>query len=63
MSYAALDQALTPIVTAASAALWCRQMTLGPTAEFCLQGAAPIDIPPEFSVLDLSLEPIFGRAR
>jgi hypothetical protein len=63
MSYATLDQALTPAVAAASAALWCRQMTLGPTPEFCLHGAAPIDIPPEFSGLDLPLDPLFGRAR
>jgi hypothetical protein len=63
MSYAALDQALTPVIAEASAALWCRQLTLGPTPEFCLQGAAPIEIPRELSGLDLTLEPVFGRAR
>jgi hypothetical protein len=60
MSYAALDLALTPVVASASAALWCRQMTLGPTPEFCLHGAVPIEAPGEFSGLDLALEPVFG---
>jgi hypothetical protein len=63
MSYAALDEALTPVVAGDSAAFWCRQMTLGPTPEFCLQAPAPIDLPAELSGLDLALEPIFGRAR
>jgi hypothetical protein len=63
MSYDTLDQALTPVVAAASAALWCRLMTLGPTPEFCLHGAAPLEIPRELSGLDLALEPVFGPAR
>jgi len=37
MSYAELDASLRPIVEARRGALWCRQMTLGPTPEFCLQ--------------------------
>lgn len=37
LSYAELDASLRPIVEARRGVLWCRQMTLGPTPEFCLQ--------------------------
>ncbi|MEP7347492.1 MAG: hypothetical protein ABI877_19645 [Gemmatimonadaceae bacterium] len=37
MSYLALEQLLRPMVDLRQGALWCRQMTLGPTPEFCLQ--------------------------
>ena len=60
MSYAALDRVLAPILASGSAGLWCRQMTLGPTPEFCLQAQAAVDSPAGFSGLDLALEPIFG---
>ncbi|HKR13416.1 MAG TPA: hypothetical protein VJT15_15235 [Pyrinomonadaceae bacterium] len=43
MSYADFYAALDPIV--ADAALWGRQMTLGPTTEFVLHSANPIQLP------------------
>jgi hypothetical protein len=37
MSYGDLEGFLRPVVEARQGTLWCRQMTLGPTPEFCLQ--------------------------
>lgn len=62
MSYPALDQALAPLAAAGSAGLWCRQMTLGPTPEFCLRAVASIALPPGFSGSAMALEPVFGPA-
>jgi len=45
MSYAALCDALDPLVRSSSAALWGRQMVLGPTPEFCLQSERPVPLP------------------
>ena len=45
MSYAALDAALEPLLTDAKAAVWCRQMVLGPALEFCLQSRGPLETP------------------
>ena len=36
-------------------ALWGRQMTLGPTTEFCLHSQTPIELPPGYSGLTLNL--------
>ena len=38
--------ALEPLVRAESAALWGRQMTLGPALEFCLHAPRPVALPP-----------------
>ncbi|HET7599509.1 MAG TPA: hypothetical protein VFK09_04420 [Gemmatimonadales bacterium] len=48
MSYATLLEALAPFVRPAGSALWGRQMTLGPTPEFCLESAQPVRLPPPF---------------
>ena len=56
MSYAALEQILRPVVDAHAGTLWCRQMTLGPTPEFCLQ--LPADAAwdnPQFPALSVRL--------
>lgn len=45
MSYADLYALLEPLVRAESAALWGRQMVLGPTPEFCLHTAGPVALP------------------
>jgi hypothetical protein len=37
MSYPEFEQLLRPVVDQRQGTLWCRQMTLGPTPEFCLQ--------------------------
>ena len=44
-SYAALDALLAPVCTDGNAALWCRNMVLGPGPEFCLHAAAPVSLP------------------
>jgi hypothetical protein len=36
-------------------ALWGRQMTLGPTTEFCIHSQTPIELPPGYSGLTLNL--------
>jgi hypothetical protein len=45
MTYPELFSALTPVVRAEGGALWGRQMTLGPTLEFCLHSRGPIPVP------------------
>src|SRR5689334_25099586 len=47
--YAELFEELAPLVRESGAALWMRQMVLGPTPEFCLQGIAPAELPPRFA--------------
>jgi hypothetical protein len=64
MSYPALFEALAPVVEAAPAALWMRQMTLGPTPEFCLHSAGPVELPPGFAGRTLTLTPVWtGKGR
>jgi hypothetical protein len=46
LSYTAMFTALEPLVRAEGAALWGRQMTLGPALEFCLHAARPLALPP-----------------
>ena len=48
MSYSTLFTTLEPLVRSEGAALWGRQMTLGPTPEFCLQSARPVELPAAF---------------
>jgi hypothetical protein len=63
MSYPALFEALAPMVAAAPAALWMRQMTLGPTPEFCLHSSEPMKLPPRFAGRTLALTPVWtGKA-
>lgn len=45
MTYTALEAALAAVVDSRDGALWCRQMVLGPTPEFCLQSATPVALP------------------
>ena len=44
----------------ANVALWGRQMTLGPTAEFCLHSQTPIQLPPGYSGRQLPLLPLIA---
>ena len=60
MSYPALFEALAPVVAAASGALWMRQMVLGPTPEFCLHSAKPVELPPGIAGLTLTLHPVWN---
>jgi hypothetical protein len=59
MSYGELFTHLAPLVHAEAGALWGRQMTLGPTPEFCLQAARPVALPPPLAPLPLSCRPIW----
>jgi hypothetical protein len=45
MTYREMFAALEPVVRSESAALWCRQMTLGPALEFCLHSRGPVSLP------------------
>ena len=45
LSYTAMLTALKPLVRAEGAALWGRQMTLGPALEFCLHTSGPVALP------------------
>src|SRR6185369_2566685 len=51
MSYKDFYPALEPLTSEPDVALWGRQMTLGPTAEFCIHSANPIELPAGFSGL------------
>jgi hypothetical protein len=43
--------ALEPLTSQPGVALWGRQMTLGPTTEFCIHSTNPIELPAGFSGL------------
>ena len=59
MSYPALYDALDPLVRHGSAALWGRQMVLGPTPEFCLQGERSGPLPDFLGAHTLALRPVW----
>jgi hypothetical protein len=59
MRYPALFEELAPLVTASGAALWMRQMVLGPAPEFCLHGATLADLPPRYAPLRLRMHPVW----
>jgi hypothetical protein len=59
MSYAALFAALEPLVRAEGAALWGRQMTLGPGPEFCLHTSRPVDLPASFFPVAVRCRPVW----
>lgn len=40
-------------------ALWGRQMTLGPTTEFCIHSQSPIELPPGYSGHSITLERVY----
>ncbi len=59
MRYPELFEELTPLLLQTDAALWMRQMVLGPTPEFCLHGAVPAVLPPRYAPLQLRLRPVW----
>ena len=59
LAYAALFDALAPIVATAPATLWMRQMVLGPTPEFCLHSRAEVELPAGIAGHTLSLVPVW----
>jgi hypothetical protein len=56
LSYANFYATLEPIITGA---LWQRQMTLGPTTEFLIHSATPIELPESWTASQLlTLQPL-----
>jgi hypothetical protein len=49
VSYANFYAALQPLTSQPGIALWGRQMTLGPTTEFCIHSPASIELPEGYS--------------
>jgi hypothetical protein len=55
VSYRDFDAQLQPIVSENHATMWSRQMTLGPTTEFCLHSSSPLELDAEFGGVTLPL--------
>ena len=60
VSYKDLYTALEPLTSQPGVALWGRQMTLGPTTEFCVHSPNAIELPPGFSGLQLQITRIYS---
>ncbi len=58
MTYAECSQQLAAITSRPAAALWLRQMVLGPGLEFCLHSAQPLTLPEAFQPLQVEVRPI-----
>lgn len=59
MTYPSLYQLLEPLTQGGRAALWGRQMVLGPAPEFCLQSSEPLSLPAPIDAAILALRRIF----
>jgi hypothetical protein len=60
VSYRDFYEALAPLTAQPNVALWGRQMTLGPTTEFCLHSQNPIQLPPGYTGRQFPLLPLVG---
>ncbi len=63
MTYPALFERLAPLLSPGPAALWMRQLVLGPTPEFCLHSMQPIELPAGYEWMRLPLEPVWTGPR
>lgn len=59
ISYKAFYTDFQSLTSQPGVALWGRQMTLGPTTEFCLHSQNPIELPPGYSGYTLNLHLIY----
>jgi hypothetical protein len=59
MSYGDLLSEIAPRLEPLRAALWMRQMVLGPAPEFCLHSETSLSLPAVISVLELSPRPVW----
>jgi hypothetical protein len=59
LSYKDFYAALEPLTAQPAIALWGRQMTLGPTTEFCLHSPTPIQLPDGYTKQTIPLETIY----
>ena len=62
MTYGDLHAALEDTVVKAQAALWGRQMTLGPASEFCLHASRRLTLPASVAAREFPLRPVWPRA-
>lgn len=60
VTYSDFFAALAPLTSQPNVALWGRQMTLGPTTEFCLHSQTPIQLPPGYNGRQLPLQKLIG---
>ena len=60
VSYKDFYAALEPLTSQPGVALWGRQMTLGPTTEFCIHSPNSIELPPGFSGLQPQITQIYS---
>lgn len=58
VSYADFYAALQPLTSQPGVALWGRQMTLGPTTEFCLHSISPLQLPAGYTSYNIALNVI-----
>lgn len=58
-SYPRLYEHLASTVVTQHAALWGRQMTLGPSREFCLRSPSAVTLPPGLDALHVDLRTVF----
>ncbi|HEY2961597.1 MAG TPA: hypothetical protein VGJ37_04240 [Pyrinomonadaceae bacterium] len=58
VSYRNFFEALEPLTSQPNVALWGRQMTLGPTTEFCVHSQSPIQLPAGYTGRQLPLTPL-----
>jgi len=63
VTYKSFDEELGKVVSGNNATLWGRQMTLGPTTEFCLHSSAEVQLPAEMDATVLPLEKIWVGSR
>lgn len=59
MTYETLYSLLEPAMAPGSAALWGRQMVLGPAPEFCLQLQDDVPLPPQLDVARFALRRVY----
>ena len=59
VSYKTFYADLQALTLQPGVALWGRQMTLGPTSEFCIHSQTPIELPPGYSGHSISLERVY----
>lgn len=59
VSYKNFYADLQSLILQPGVALWGRQMTLGPTTEFCIHSQNPIQLPPGYSGHSIGLERVY----
>lgn len=60
VTYADFYAALQPLTTQPGVGLWGRQMTLGPTTEFCIHSSTQIELPSNYTGQNIPLELVWS---